>query len=206
MTTPVLNTKLGEVEEKIPDHAKYIITQKLFKLTAENVRARFKQANLVSRTDYDKKLIGFFRNITSNKTKYLEVQVKLNSLTIKDYNFFFYRIYFISNDGSQNTFIHQPTFDTLELKQDKGTDYVLSWKSKGVCNSKIRPFYSAFLHSIKLYKYRMEIKFDKDPLAVEENNYLTKIVMFYIVYDLDTWSRILLAISNLKIACLEQLL
>ena len=52
----------------------------------------------------------------------------------------------------------------------------------------------------------MEIKFDKDPLAVEENNYLTKIVMFYIVYDLDTRSRILLAISNLKIACLEQLL
>ena len=31
----------------------------------------------------------------------------------------------------------------------------------------------------------MGIKFDKDPLAVEQNNYLTKIVSFYIGYDLD---------------------
>ena len=30
----------------------------------------------------------------------------------------------------------------------------------------------------------MGIKFDKDPLTVEQNNYLTKIVNFYIVYDL----------------------
>ena len=35
----------------------------------------------------------------------------------------------------------------------------------------------------------MGIKFDKDPLAVEQNNYLTKIVNVYIVYDLDAWPR-----------------
>ena len=35
----------------------------------------------------------------------------------------------------------------------------------------------------------MGIKFDKDPLAVEQNNYLTKIVNVYIVYDLDAWLR-----------------
>ena len=31
----------------------------------------------------------------------------------------------------------------------------------------------------------MRIKFDKDPLAVEQNNYLTKIMNVYIVYVLD---------------------
>ena len=31
----------------------------------------------------------------------------------------------------------------------------------------------------------MGIKFNKDPLAVEQNNYLTKIVNFYIGYYLD---------------------
>ena len=31
----------------------------------------------------------------------------------------------------------------------------------------------------------MGIKFDKGPLAIEQNNYLTKIVKVYIVYDLD---------------------
>ena len=35
------------------------------------------------------------------------------------------------NDGFQNMFVSQPKIDTLKLKKDKGTDYVLSWKSKG---------------------------------------------------------------------------
>ena len=35
----------------------------------------------------------------------------------------------------------------------------------------------------------MGVIFDKDPLAVEQNNYLTKIVNVYIVYDLDAWPR-----------------
>ena len=39
---------------------------------------------------------------------------------------------FTSNDGSQNTFVYQLTLDTLELKKDKGTNYVHSWKSNGV--------------------------------------------------------------------------
>ena len=43
-----------------------------------------------------------------------------------DYNFLLGRMYFTSNDGSQNTFVYQPTLDTLELKEEKGTDYVLS--------------------------------------------------------------------------------
>ena len=45
-------------------------------------------------------------------------------------------MYFASNDGSQNTFVYQPTLDTLKLKKEKGTDYVLSWKPQGVFNSK----------------------------------------------------------------------
>ena len=55
--------------------------------------------------------------MTSNKTRYLEVQEKLNSRITKDYNVFLGRIYFTSNDGSQNMFFYQPTLDTLELKQ-----------------------------------------------------------------------------------------
>ena len=82
-------------------------------------------------------------------------------------------------------FVYQPTPDALELKKDKVTDYVLSWKSKGVDNSKPKPLYTAFLHSIKLSENRTGIKFDKDPLTVEQNNYLTKILNVYIVYDLD---------------------
>ena len=38
----------------------------------------------------------------------------------------------------------------------------------------------------------MGIKFDKYPLAVEQNNYEIKIVNAYIVYDLDNWPKNLL--------------
>ena len=72
--------------------------------------------------------------------------------------------------------LYQPTLDTLELRKDKGTDYVLSWKSKGVYTSKFKPLYTAFLHSIKLFRYRKGIKFDKDALDVEQGNYATNIV------------------------------
>ena len=63
-----------------------------------------------------------------------------------------------------------------ELKKDNGTDYILSWKSKGVDNSKLKSLYSALLHSITNFGYRMLTTFDKDTLAVEQNNYLRKIV------------------------------
>ena len=86
-------------------------------------------------------------------------------------------------------FVYQPTLDTLELNKDKGTGYVLSLKSRGVYTSKHKSLYTASLCSIKFSGYRIEIKFDKGPLAVEQNNYLSKVVNVYIVYDLDAWPR-----------------
>ena len=83
VTTTVLNTKIGQLKN-IPDQVKYVTTQEFNKLTAENFAARLKQANLVSKTDFDNKLISFNREIILNNTKYLQV---LNSLTTKDYNF-----------------------------------------------------------------------------------------------------------------------
>ena len=96
VTTAVLNTKFSEVKNKIPDRAKYITTQEFNKLTAKNFTAKIKKAVLVTKTDFDNKLTSFNKRITSNKTKH----------------FFLGRIYFISNDESQNTFIYQPALDT----------------------------------------------------------------------------------------------
>ena len=56
-------------------------------------------------------------------------------------------------------------------------------------NSKRKPLYTAFLNRIKFSEYRIGIKSDKDPLALEQNNYLIKIINAYIVYDLDAWTR-----------------
>ena len=110
----------------------------------------------MNKTDFYNKLTSFNRRITSNKTKYLEVKKKLDSLMKKDYNFFIGIIYFTSNDGSRNTFVYQPTLDMLELRKYKGTDYVLSWKSKGVYSCKLKPLYTAFLDRINFLNIRLE--------------------------------------------------
>ena len=62
----------------------------------------------MNKTDFDNKLTRLNKRMTSTKAKHLEVQKKLNSLMTKNYNFFLGRIYFTSNDKSQNTlFINQ---------------------------------------------------------------------------------------------------
>ena len=58
VTIAVLNTKTKwqkKVENKIPNHDKYITTPEFNKLIVENFTARLKQASLVTKTDFDKK-------------------------------------------------------------------------------------------------------------------------------------------------------
>ena len=64
------DTKVGEIEKKLTDHNhdKYITTPEFNKLTAKNFAARLKQANLVTKTDFDDKLKGLNQKINSNKT------------------------------------------------------------------------------------------------------------------------------------------
>ena len=107
VTITVFNTKVSEVENKIPNHDKYITIPEFNKLTAEHFATKLKQVNLVNKSDFDNKLISFNRKITLNNIKYLEVQKKLNSLTTNDYDFFLSRIYFTSNDLKTHLFVNQ---------------------------------------------------------------------------------------------------
>ena len=45
MTATVFNTKVSEIENKIPDNSKYITTQEFNRLTAETFAARLKQVD-----------------------------------------------------------------------------------------------------------------------------------------------------------------
>ena len=106
VTIIVPNTNICEVENKITDNSKYITTQEFNKLTAENFAARLQKVDSVNKTGFDNKLASFNRQITWNKTKHLEFQKKLNILITKGYKFFLGRIYFTSNDGSQNAIVY----------------------------------------------------------------------------------------------------
>ena len=50
MTTNILNTKIIKIDNKIPNHDKYMTPSEFDKLTAESFAARLKQANLVTKT------------------------------------------------------------------------------------------------------------------------------------------------------------
>ena len=101
----LLNKWISEVENKYPDHSKYITPQEFNKLTAETFGARYQQDDLVNKTAFDNKLTSFDKRFTSKKTNHLAAKKKLNSLLAKDYNFFWGRTYFTSNDTFQNTFV-----------------------------------------------------------------------------------------------------
>ena len=53
---------------------------------------------------------------------------------------------------------YQPTLKLLKV--DKGIEYVISWKSKGLHNYKLVPLYTALLHNIKFPGYKTGIQFN----------------------------------------------
>ena len=69
---------------------------------------------LYKKTFFDDKLKNLNKKVTSNKTKHVLVENELNELSeelsAKDYSFY------------------QQTFNMLELKINKSTEYVISWK------------------------------------------------------------------------------
>ena len=119
-----MNTKIGEVENKTPNHDKYITAPEFNNLTGESF------ANLLTEDDFNKKLTSVNTRITLNKTKHLEVQKKLISLLTKDFIFILGRIYFTSNDGSPNMFAYKPTFSVLELKKTRVLNILLAGHQK----------------------------------------------------------------------------
>ena len=63
------------------DHDNYVfITSELNKLTTEILAARLAQANLVTKTDFNAKLIDFNKRIDSNNTKHALIESELRKL------------------------------------------------------------------------------------------------------------------------------
>ena len=75
------DTKISQIEKKITDHNhdRYITTPEFNKFTAEIFPARLKQANIVTKKDFNTKLKGLNQKINSNKAKYLLGENELNN-------------------------------------------------------------------------------------------------------------------------------
>ena len=62
------------------------------------------------------------------------------------FKYFLGKVLFI-DDKFQNIFVYKQTFNTLELKEDKGTEDAIGWKLKGVYVSKLILLYTTFFHN-----------------------------------------------------------
>ena len=97
---------------------------------------RIAQANLITKTNFDAKLLSLNRKITGNKSKHLLVENELNKLKIFDSSYFIGKSHF-EEDGAENYLVFQPI--NRYFKVIANTKYTYKWKSKGLSDETIKP-------------------------------------------------------------------
>ena len=121
------NTKVTEIENNFNNHNhdKYITTPEFNTLAADVFDARLDQANLITKTE-----------ITQSKKKYLLVENELNKLKTFDSSYFIRKSHF-EEDDTKNYLVFQSI--NKYFKVIINTDYIPSWKPKGLSAESIKP-------------------------------------------------------------------
>ena len=125
------NTKITEIENK------YIDASEFNTLATNFFNVRLAQANLITKTNFDAKLSNINRKITENESKHLLIESELNKLKTFDSGYFIRKGHFDNEDGTQNYLVFQPLNKYFKLITN--TNYVSSWKSKGLSSESIKP-------------------------------------------------------------------
>ena len=106
------------------------------KLVADVFNVRLAQENLLTTTDFDARFSSLNRKTTQNKSKHLLVENELSKLKTFDSGYFIGKSHF-GEDGTQNYLVFQPMY--RYFKMITNTDYISSWKSKGLSAESIKP-------------------------------------------------------------------
>ena len=93
---------------------------------------------MITKTDFDAKLSSLNKKITQNKTKHLLVENELSKLKTFDSRYFIGKSHF-EEDDVQNYLVFQPIVKYFKVNTITNTDYVSSWKSKGLSAESIKP-------------------------------------------------------------------
>ena len=144
---------------------------------------------MITKTDFDVKLSSLNRKITENKTKHLLVENELNKLQTFDSSYFIGKSHF-EKDGTQNYLVFQPI--NKYFKVITNTDYISSWKSKGLSDESIKPpttSDNSLTPALNYYGTKTRVKFTGSCLKQPKISYAHgKIVNIYIVYELGAYS------------------
>ena len=182
------NNKVTEIETKLNNHNhdKYITTLEFNTLAGDVFNARLAQANVITKTDFDVKLLCLNRKITQNKTKHLLVENELNKLKTFDLSYFIGKSHF-EEDGVQKYLVFQPLNWYFKIGN---YDYVLSWKSEGLSTESITPP-SALNNfpnpSLNYLGTKIRVRFRGSCLKQSKKISYThrKVVNIYIVYEIN---------------------
>ena len=135
--------------------------------------------------DFDAKLSSLNRKITKNKSKKLLIENELDKLKTFDSSYFIGKSHF-EEDGTQNYLVFQPINRYFEVITN--TDYVSSWKSKGLSAESIKPpttSDNSLTPALSYYGTKTRVKFTGSCLKQSKISYTHgKVVNIYIIYEL----------------------
>ena len=136
-----------------------------------------------TKIDFDVKLSSLNRKITASKSKNVLVENELKRLKTFDSSYFIGKSHF-EDDGTQNYLVFQPI--NRYFKVIANTDYVSSWKSKGLSAESIKPPNTSdngLTPILNYYGTKARVKFTGSCLKQPKLSYTHgKIVNIYIVY------------------------
>ena len=140
---------------------------------------------MITETDFDAKLSSINRKTTANKSKNLLVENELNKLKTFDSSYCIGKSH-LEEDGTQNYLVFQPL--NKHFKVISNTDYVSSWKSKGLSAETIKPpatSDNSLTPALSYYGTKTRVKFTGSCLKQPKISYTHgKIETIYIAFEL----------------------
>ena len=113
----------------------------------------------MTKTDFDNSVSSLDSKIAANKTKNESIENEIKKLKTLDLSYFIGKSHF-EEDGAQNYLVFQPLNKYFKLIAS--TDYVLSWKSKGLSAKTIKlPSSSdnSLIPAVSYYGTKTRVKF-----------------------------------------------
>ena len=126
---------------------------------------------MITKKDFDARLSSLNKKITSNKTKNLLVENESNKLKTFDSSYVIGKSHF-EEDGTQNYLVFQPL--NKYFKVIDNTDFVSSWKSKGLSAETIKlptTSYNSLTPIVSYYGTKTRVKFNGSCLKHSKISY-----------------------------------
>ena len=134
-------------------------------------------------------MLSLNRKISQNKTKHLLIKNELNKLNTFDSSYFIGKNHF-NEDGTQKYLVFQRLNKYFKLITN--TDYVSSWKSKGLSSESIKPpttSDNSLTPALNCYGTKTRVKFTEN--CLKQSNILYthgKVSNIYSVYEIGATS------------------